>query len=92
MRILIACESSGIVRNAFRALGHDAWSCDLLPADDGHPCHIQGDARETILNGLEGQAWDMVIGHAPWPFNGAESPIYPCPCNVNRCYLTPFPS
>jgi site-specific DNA-cytosine methylase len=65
MRVLIACESSGVVRNAFRARGHDAWSCDLLPADDGHPCHIQGDALEAIANGLEGEKWDLVIGHPP---------------------------
>lgn len=65
MRALIACESSGTVRNAFRALGHDAYSCDLLPADDGHPCHIQGDAVEAIRNGLEGQPWELVIAHPP---------------------------
>ena len=65
MRVLIACESSGTVRNAFRALGHDAWSCDLLPADDGSTCHIQGDALEAIMNGLEGEPWQLVIGHPP---------------------------
>jgi hypothetical protein len=41
MRVLIACESSGVVREAFRALGHSAWSCDLLPADDESPYHLQ---------------------------------------------------
>lgn len=65
MRVLIACESSGTVRNAFRALGHDAWSCDLLPADDGHPCHLQMDAVEAIKGGLGGEAWDLVIAHPP---------------------------
>jgi len=65
MRVLIACESSGVLRNAFRALGHDAWSCDLQPADDGHPCHIQGDALAAIANGLEGEPWQLVIGHPP---------------------------
>jgi hypothetical protein len=65
MRVLIACESSGVLRNAFRALGHDAWSCDLQPADDGHVCHIQGDAIAAIANGLEGEPWELVIGHPP---------------------------
>lgn len=60
MRILIACEYSGKVREAFRALWHDAWSCDLLPADDDSPHHIQGDVLEVI-----GQGWDMMIGHPP---------------------------
>jgi hypothetical protein len=60
-RVLVACESSGTVRNAFRALGHDAWSCDLLPADDASPYHIQGDALEAIANG----DWSLVVGHPP---------------------------
>lgn len=45
MRILVACEFSGTVREAFRARGHDAWSCDLLPAEDGSEFHIEGDAQ-----------------------------------------------
>ena len=63
MRVLVACEYSGKVREAFRALGHDAWSCDLLPADDDSPHHIQGDVLEVI-----GQGWDMMIGHPPCTF------------------------
>lgn len=59
MRILIVCESSGTVREAFRARGHDAWSCDLLPADDGSPHHIQADARDI------GGEWDMMGFHPP---------------------------
>ena len=51
MRILIVCEYSGTVREAFRSLGHDAWSCDLLPADDGSPYHYQCDARDVGGNG-----------------------------------------
>jgi len=50
MRVLIACVYSGIVREAFRARGHDAWSCDLLPSDDSSPFHYQGDVRD-ILDG-----------------------------------------
>ena len=60
MRILVACEYSGKVREAFRKLGHDAWSCDLLPADDGSPYHIQGD----VLDYLNAE-WDMMIGFPP---------------------------
>lgn len=59
MRVLVACEFSGVVRSAFRALGHDAWSCDLLPAEDGGQ-HIQGDVRELL-----DQNWDLLIAHPP---------------------------
>ena len=62
MRILVACESSGTVREAFRALGHEAYSNDLLPADDGSPHHYQCDAREAI--GAYGH-WDLIIMHPP---------------------------
>lgn len=60
MRVLVACEYSGKVRRAFRKRGHDAWSCDLLPADDGSQFHIQGDVM-YILN----EGWDLLIGHPP---------------------------
>ena len=67
MRVLIACESSGTVREAFRALGHEAWSCDLLPADDGSPHHIVGDAYDVAYSEGEYiyQWWDMMIAHPP---------------------------
>ncbi len=58
MRVLIACERSGIVRRAFRERGHDAWSCDLVPADDGSKWHIEGDALEQLAGG-----WDLLIAH-----------------------------
>ena len=59
MKVLIACEFSGIVRDAFKAKGHDAWSCDLLPSErPGN--HIQGDVL-SILNGV----WDLMIAHPP---------------------------
>ena len=61
MDVLIGCEYSGVVREAFRARGHDAWSCDLLPADDGSEHHIQGDVMEVITY----QNWDLVILHPP---------------------------
>jgi site-specific DNA-cytosine methylase len=60
MKILVACEYSGRVREAFRKLGHDAWSCDLLPSDDNSPFHIQGDVLEILNHG-----WDLMIAHPP---------------------------
>ena len=60
MRVLVACEYSGRVREAFRKLGHDAWSCDLLPSDDNSKFHIQGDVV-PLLN----QGWDLLIAHPP---------------------------
>lgn len=60
MRLLVACEFSGRVREAFRAKGWDAWSCDLEPAQDGSPYHIQGDALEQLNGG-----WGMMIAHPP---------------------------
>lgn len=71
MRVLIGCECSGVVREAFRARGHDAWSCDLKPADDGSPYHIQGDVlywlRVHPSGNLDenGRAWDLLIIHPP---------------------------
>ena len=59
MRVLVACECSGEMRRAFRALGHDAWSCDLKPAEDGDNHHIRGDA----IGVLWGLPWDLVIAH-----------------------------
>lgn len=58
MRVLVGFESSGIVREAFRRRGHDAWSCDLLPAEDGSPYHLQCDVFEVIHDG-----WDLGIFH-----------------------------
>ncbi len=55
LRVLIACEFSGIVRDAFKARGHDAWSCDLLPTEKPGP-HIQGDVLEILDDG-----WDMIL-------------------------------
>lgn len=63
MRVLVACEYSGRVREAFRALGHDAWSCDLLPAEDDQKHHIQGDVL-SFLTGMR-KPWDLMIAHPP---------------------------
>lgn len=60
MKVLVACEFSGRVREAFRARGHDAWSCDLLPADDGGP-HFQCDVLTLVGSG----EWDLMIAHPP---------------------------
>jgi hypothetical protein len=61
MRVLVACEYSGRVRDAFRKLGHDAMSCDLLPSDNDLPgCHYQGDVFDIINDG-----WDLMIAHPP---------------------------
>lgn len=59
LRVLVACEFSGIVRDAFAALGHDAWSCDLLPSESPGQ-HLQCDVR-TVLPG----AWDLMVAHPP---------------------------
>jgi hypothetical protein len=59
MRVLIACEFSGTVRDAFIAKGHDAMSCDLLPTDKPGP-HYQGDVFDVINDG-----WDLMIAHPP---------------------------
>lgn len=59
MKVLVACEFSGVVRRAFRARGHDAWSCDLLEAEDGGE-HLHGD----VLDYLDWD-WDLLIGHPP---------------------------
>jgi hypothetical protein len=64
MRVLVACEFSGVTREAFRARGHEAWSCDLLPALDGSPFHIQSDA----LWEAENQDFDLMIAYPPCTF------------------------
>lgn len=60
MRVLIACEYSGVVRSAFAARGHTAVSCDLLPTDDRRGWHVQGDVLALL-----GQEWDLMIAHPP---------------------------
>jgi hypothetical protein len=61
MRVLVACETSGVVRRAFAARGHDVWSCDLLPAEDGSNRHIICDVRDLLDDG-----WDLLaVMHPP---------------------------
>lgn len=64
MRVLVACEFSGVVRRAFRERGHDAWSCDLLPAEDDSRFHIQGDAL-MAAEILYPAKWDLMVAHPP---------------------------
>jgi hypothetical protein len=61
MKVLVACESSGRVRKAFRRRGHDAWSCDLVGPEDNSWFHIHDDARAAIRQ----HRWDLVIAHPP---------------------------
>lgn len=78
MRVLIGCECSGVVRQQFRKKGHDAWSCDLKPAEDKSPFHFACGIEAVINNG-----WDLFIGHPPCTFlcvSGAiwfDHPSYP---------------
>jgi hypothetical protein len=64
VRVLVACEYSGIVRDAFLARGHDAWSCDLLPTERPGP-HYQRDVREVLM---AKQSWDLMVAHPPCTF------------------------
>lgn len=60
MRVLIGCETSGKMRRAFAARGHDTWSCDLLPADDETDHHLVCDVRDLLDDG-----WDLAVFHPP---------------------------
>ncbi len=71
MKVLIACEFSGVVRDAFISRGHDAWSCDFLPTDKPGP-HITGDVLEVI-----GGGWDLMVAHPPCTYL----------CNSGVCHL-----
>lgn len=81
MKVLIGCEHTGAMRRAFRARGHDAWSCDLLPATDLDPHHFQCDVL-TVLD----RGWDLAIFHpdctyltcsAEWAYKDADYVRYP---------------
>ena len=60
MKVLVACEYSGVVRDAFAKAGHDATSCDLLPSESPHGKHFKGDVMEILA-----QDWDILIAHPP---------------------------
>lgn len=74
MRVLVACEMSGRVREAFRNKGHDAYSVDLLPSLDDSPYHFVGDCLDYLDND-----WDLLIGHPPCTYL----------CNSGVRWLTP---
>lgn len=80
MRVLVACEFSGTVRDAFARRGHDAWSCDLLPTEAPGQ-HVQGDALELLK-----EPWDILIAHPPctyltssaeWAYKDPDFTRYP---------------
>lgn len=62
LKVLVACEFSGVVRQAFRERGHNAWSCDVLPAEDESKFHFQQDLVELLEDKLP---WDLMIAHPP---------------------------
>ena len=62
MNVLVGCECSGVVRRAFAARGHEAWSCDLLPAEDNDPRHLQADILDVLKDGY---GWHLAIFHPP---------------------------
>ncbi len=63
MKVLVACERSGVVRRAFRERGHEAFSCDVLNADDGGPFHLKCDVLDIIND--DRWRWDLMIAHPP---------------------------
>lgn len=75
MKILVACEESQVVCQAFRDKGHEAYSCDIIPASGQHPeWHIQGDALKVLNEG-----WDMMIAHPPCTYlsNAGARHLFP---------------
>ena len=73
MKVLVACEYSGVVRDAFIKRGHDAMSCDILPTDAPGP-HYQGDVMDILNDG-----WDLMIAHPPCTYlsNAGARHLYP---------------
>ncbi len=75
-RVLVACEYSATVRDAFRARGFDAWSCDLLPTEGDPQWHIQGDAIEAANRA----GWDLMVAHPPCTYlSRAGARWWKCP-------------
>ena len=82
MKVLIACEFSGVVRREFSKLGHDVWSCDLLPSEDDSEYHFQEDVLNILDNG-----WDLMIAHPPCTYL-TVSGLHWNKKNPNRAKLT----
>lgn len=94
LNVIIGCEESGIVREAFRALGHNAWSCDLLSARDGSPFHIQDDVRRAISWGVPSGIVDGAIrydGARRWWDLGIFHPTCTYLCNSGVRWFTTVP-
>ena len=74
MKVLVACEYSGIVRDAFRKRGHDAWSCDIIPSDADPQYHYMQDVFEVLDLG-----WDLLIAHPPCTYlsNAGAKHLFP---------------
>ena len=68
LKVLIGCEQSGIVRDAFNALGHDAWSCDLLPSETPSNRHIIGDVRDV----MNYDSWDLLAVMHPTVYKAVQ--------------------
>jgi hypothetical protein len=83
VRVLVACEFSGAVRDAFASRGHDAWSCDLLPTETPGN-HIQGDVLKVLDDG-----WDLIIAHPPCTYMSKAGArfMYPTAGNVDEARL-----
>ena len=81
MRVLVACEFSGIGREAFRSKGHDAWSCDIIPSEGCPTHHIQGDVLEVLEDD-----WDLIIAHPPCTYlsNAGACRLYPTKGNIDE--------
>ena len=80
MKVLVACEYSGIVRDAFTKKGHNAWSCDILPTESKGN-HYQGDVLELLY-----KDWDLIIAHPPCTYlsNAAACRLYPTKGNIDK--------
>jgi hypothetical protein len=85
LRVLIACEFSGTVREAFRRRGHDAWSCDLLETEQPSPYHVVGNVLDVLWGHPDGAQWDLLIAHPPcqyltnagsrWLYDGGKGKV-----------------
>jgi site-specific DNA-cytosine methylase len=76
MKVLIGCEFSAVVRDAFRKRGHDAWSCDLLPCEGDEKWHLRGDVFDCIANPTFGEPWDLLIAFPPCTHLSASGAVY----------------
>ena len=76
MRVLVGCEFSGVVRDAVRARGHDAWSCDLITTEADEKWQLAGDVFDCIENPTFGEPWDMLIAFPPCTHLASSGAVY----------------